>query len=238
MVVENVERHLSEGQIAAGRGPAGRPRTGRADHRHDHHPGRGLCPHRPPGRAHRLALPRIRLHPGRGGDHLRRRGPDPVADDVGQAAQAGDRRARPGRPDRPRLQPAAQTPMAAGWTPPLRPGRRSIRSGSSSACSASPCSSCRPRNWRPTEDQGVIFGIVDAAANSTLDQTSRLYRRGQQGLSERAGNRLHLPDHPAHLRFQRHGGQALGPAEADRLCRSCPRCSRSSRPSPASGSSR
>ncbi len=25
----------------------------------------------------------------------------------------------------------------------------------------------------PTEDQGVIFGIIDAAANSTLDQTSR-----------------------------------------------------------------
>ncbi len=30
-----------------------------------------------------------------------------------------------------------------------------------------------PRELAPTEDQGVIFGIIDAAANSTLDQTSR-----------------------------------------------------------------
>ena len=30
-----------------------------------------------------------------------------------------------------------------------------------------------PRELAPTEDQGVIFGIVDASANSTLDQTSR-----------------------------------------------------------------
>ena len=97
VVVENVERHLSEGQSPLERRHPRRPRTGRADHRHDHHPGGGLCPHRPAGRADRLAVPRVRLHPGRGGDHLRDRGPDPVADDVGQAAQAGDRGARPGR---------------------------------------------------------------------------------------------------------------------------------------------
>ncbi len=30
-----------------------------------------------------------------------------------------------------------------------------------------------PRELAPTEDQGVIFGILDASANSTLDQTSR-----------------------------------------------------------------
>ena len=30
-----------------------------------------------------------------------------------------------------------------------------------------------PRELAPTEDQGVVFGIVDAAANATLDQTSR-----------------------------------------------------------------
>ena len=34
----------------------------------------------------------------------------------------------------------------------------------------------------PTEDQGVIFGILDAAANSTLDQNSHLRRGGQPGL--------------------------------------------------------
>jgi multidrug efflux pump len=30
-----------------------------------------------------------------------------------------------------------------------------------------------PKELAPTEDQGVIFGIIDAAANATLDQTSR-----------------------------------------------------------------
>ncbi len=35
-----------------------------------------------------------------------------------------------------------------------------------------PMYSMSPKELAPTEDQGVIFGIVDAAANSTLDQTS------------------------------------------------------------------
>ncbi len=36
-----------------------------------------------------------------------------------------------------------------------------------------PMFSMSPRELAPTEDQGVIFGILDASANSTLDQTSR-----------------------------------------------------------------
>ena len=47
VVVENVERHMREGQVAAGGGAVGRARAGRADHRHDHHPGGGLRAHRP-----------------------------------------------------------------------------------------------------------------------------------------------------------------------------------------------
>jgi multidrug efflux pump len=35
-----------------------------------------------------------------------------------------------------------------------------------------PMYSMSPKELAPTEDQGVIFGIVDASANSTLDQTS------------------------------------------------------------------
>jgi multidrug efflux pump len=35
-----------------------------------------------------------------------------------------------------------------------------------------PLFSMSPRELAPTEDQGVIFGILDASANSTLDQTS------------------------------------------------------------------
>ncbi len=103
VVVENVERHLGMGKSPLEAALLGRPRTGRADHRHDHHPGRGLSPHRPAGGADRLALPRIRLHPGRGGHHLRHRGPDPVAGHVGQAPQTGHRGTRPGGSDRPGL---------------------------------------------------------------------------------------------------------------------------------------
>ncbi len=46
-----------------------------------------------------------------------------------------------------------------------------------------PMFSMSPRELAPTEDQGVVFGILDASANSTLDQTSvsaaevdRIYR--------------------------------------------------------------
>ena len=78
-------------------------RTGRADHRHDHHPGDGLPAHRSAGGPDRFALPRVRLHPGRRSRHLRNRGPDPVAGHVGEDPQARRGRARPGRPHHPRL---------------------------------------------------------------------------------------------------------------------------------------
>ena len=130
VVVENVERHLGEGKSPLEAALLGARELVGPDHRHDHHPGGGLPPHRPAGGADRLALPRIRLHPGRGGHHLRDRGPDPVAGHVGQAAQAGHRGARPGRPHRPRLQAPQGTPTAAGSTPPWPPVRRSTRSGS------------------------------------------------------------------------------------------------------------
>ena len=66
----------------AGGGAGRRPRAGRADHRHDHHPGGGLPADRAAGGADRLALPRVRLHPGRSGHHLGDRRPDPVAGHV------------------------------------------------------------------------------------------------------------------------------------------------------------
>jgi multidrug efflux pump len=40
----------------------------------------------------------------------------------------------------------------------------------------------------PKEDQGILFGIVDAAANSTLDQTSR-YTSAANDIFFNAGNR-------------------------------------------------
>ena len=85
-------RHRRGGERRAppGRG-ARRQGTGRADHRHDHHPGGSLPADRSAGRPDRLVVPRVRLHPGRSGDHLRGHRPDPVAGHVFMAAQAGDR---------------------------------------------------------------------------------------------------------------------------------------------------
>jgi len=37
-----------------------------------------------------------------------------------------------------------------------------------------------PKELAPTEDQGVIFGVIDAAANATLDQTSRFAAAANQ----------------------------------------------------------
>ena len=87
VVVENVERHIREGKIAARRRARRRARAGRPDHRDDHHAGRGVRADRLPGRPHRRALPRVRLHAGRRGVHLRRRRAHAVADDVVAAAQ-------------------------------------------------------------------------------------------------------------------------------------------------------
>ena len=130
VVVENVERHLSEGQSPARCRLARRPRTGRSHHRHDDHPGGGLCPHRSAGRPDRLALSRVCLHPGRRGHHFRGRRPDPVAHDVVQAAEAGDRGARVCRQDRPRFQTASGASTAACSTSPSTPVRPSTWCGS------------------------------------------------------------------------------------------------------------
>ena len=67
------------GPVAPARRLAGRARTGQPGHRDDDHAGGGLCAHRPAGRAHRFAVPRVRLHAGRRGVHLRRRRADAVA---------------------------------------------------------------------------------------------------------------------------------------------------------------
>ena len=47
VMVENVERHLHVGKTPFAGRARGRARAGGADHRHDHHPGRGLHAGRP-----------------------------------------------------------------------------------------------------------------------------------------------------------------------------------------------
>ena len=80
VVVENVERHLREGTDAASNAALLGARelvgpiiamtiTLAAVYVADRHP----------GRPDRLALPRVRVHPGRRGHHFRRRGADALA---------------------------------------------------------------------------------------------------------------------------------------------------------------
>ena len=90
VVVENVERHLGEGRSPLEAASEGRSRTGRPDHRHDRHAGGSLRPHRSARGAHRLALSRVRLYTGRSSRHLRGRGPDPLAHDVGKDLETGN----------------------------------------------------------------------------------------------------------------------------------------------------
>ena len=69
----------------------------------------------------------------------------------------------------------------------------------------------------PTEDQGVIFGILDASANSTLDQNTRYAAEVNRAFVSVPETRVHLPDHLPQLRFRRHGREALGSEEARHL---------------------
>ena len=93
VVVEIVERHIREGKTpfqAALLAPANS--WDRVCH--DDHARRRLRTHRLPGRSHRRALFRVRLHARRGSLHLGRRGPHAVADDVLAPAHATTRTRR------------------------------------------------------------------------------------------------------------------------------------------------
>ena len=228
VVVENVERHMREGQDAARRGAARRARAGRADHRHDHHAGRGVRADRLPGRPHRLAVPRVRVHAGRRGDHLRRRGADAVADDVVArcSTPGSEEHGLAGRINRDfdRVRSA------------LRPHARRARCDARpavytvwivlSAAARSRCSCCRRRSWRPPRTR------ASSSASSTRRPTPRSTRlthvhrrRSTDDFMSMPETDLHLPDHLPDRRLRRHGAQAVGRAQAHRRSRSCRRCS-------------
>ena len=81
VVVENVHRHIEMGKSRQD-GDRRRARTRPADHRHDHHPGGGVCADRLHGRPGRHPVHRVRLLAGRCGADLRRGRADAVADAV------------------------------------------------------------------------------------------------------------------------------------------------------------
>ncbi len=171
VMVENVERHIQLGQRPLRRGGRRRAGARRTDHLDDDHAGGRLRPDRSPGRTDGLPLPGIRSHARGSGDHLRRRRADALADDeLAPPAERG-RRAR--------LRRHGSTGTSSGFGRPT------------GACSSQTLA-YRPvvlvlwaivvllivpfylfsqRELAPIEDQSVVFGIVQAAPNATLDQT-------------------------------------------------------------------
>ncbi len=147
-------------------------RAGRADRRDDDHAGRRLRPGRHPGRPDRRALPRVRLHAGRRGHRLRRRRADAVADDELEAAARRRHRARLRRLDQPAVRHRAPRLRPAIW--PARCAYRPVVLvlWAIVAVLTVPFYLLSQRELAPAEDQGVVFSIIQAAPNSTIDQTT------------------------------------------------------------------
>ena len=67
----------------------------------------------------------------------------------------------------------------------------------------------------PAEDQGVVFGVVQAAANSTIDQTKLFTEQIHDVYRVVPRDGEHLPDHVPDRRLRRHGDQAVERAHED-----------------------
>ena len=116
VVLENVYRHIEEGRTPAQAALIGAREIAGPVISMTLTLAAVYAPDRFSRRRHRRVVPRIRLHPGRRGDHFRRRRGDLVADDVLAAAVPRDA-ARPFcPPDRPRLFPAWPSGTAASWS--------------------------------------------------------------------------------------------------------------------------
>ena len=151
------------------------------------------------GGSDRRALPRIRAHAGRRGLHFRRRRADAFADDVGEFAARRN------------------TPITdlAAWSIALSIacaiGTAAI---SIALCSARPAvytvwigvsllavfmfmmmPNVATKELAPKEDQGVIFGIITAPANATIDDTISLCRCRRESFSRHPGHAFHLSNH-------------------------------------------
>ena len=70
-----------------------------------------------------------------------------------------------------------------------------------------------PKELAPTEDQGVIFGIVTAPANATIDDTIRYADAAGKVFQDIPGHAFHLSDHLSRQRLRRHGAETVGRAQ-------------------------
>ena len=161
------------------------------------------------GGPHGRALPRVRLHAGGGGDRVGRRGAHAVADDeLGCCGRRRRARLRGLRVNRRFEGVRAWYARALAWTlrrPRLGAGAVGDRGRADRAAST-----CSPsKELAPIEDQGVVFGIVQASANSTLDQTKLFAAKVHEVYASFPRRRQHLRDHHPHGRLRGHGHEAL-----------------------------
>jgi len=166
------ERRTPPGQrgtTVPGRDPRG-SRAGRSDHRHDDHAGGGVHPDRDPGRPHRLVVPGVRVHARGRGDRVRRRRAHAVTDDGLQAAARGRHGARLRGLDQPPVRARARR-VHAGALRNAAISAGGVHAVGGGAVADRPFYMFSQHELAPQEDQGVIFGIVQAAPNNTLDQT-------------------------------------------------------------------
>ena len=82
------------------------------------------------------------------------------------------RGARADGPDQSWFRPLAPRLRARARLPPSMRGRRFTSSGSYCRLLTIPMFILSPKELAPTEDQGIILGIVEADADATIDQTS------------------------------------------------------------------
>ncbi len=166
-------------QVAGGGGADRRPRSGRPGDRHDHHPGRRVHPHRPDGRPHRRAVPRVRPDPGGRGDRVRGGGADPVAGDEFAAA--------PGAPERGRMGRAAEWFFGGltrryGQVLEFSLGHRWLTGGLALlVCISLPLLYSMPkRELAPTEDQAAVLTAIKAPQHANLDYVELFARKLDQ----------------------------------------------------------
>ena len=114
------------------------------------------------------------FHPRRRGRRLRHRGAHALADDglASSCARATRIAALPAGSISASRRCAAVIEGALSSTLQFAAGRHH-HGDASSCCSACPLCLFTPGELAPTEDQGVILGIIQASPNNTIEQTTR-----------------------------------------------------------------